>query len=58
MMNELESEDLICPITLQVFRDPVRAKDGHVYERQAIVTWILEHGTWNKSYDKTTFDIR
>ena len=56
MMNELESEDLICPITLQVFRDPVRAKDGHVYERQAIVTWILEHGTSPMTRQPLTLD--
>lgn len=38
-------DDLICPITLQVFRDPVIAADGHVYEREAITQWIREHGT-------------
>lgn len=37
--------DLICPITLELFRDPVVAGDGHVYEREAITQWILEHGT-------------
>lgn len=56
MMNEFESEDLICPITLQLFRDPVRAKDGHVYERQAIVTWILEHGTSPLTREPLTLD--
>ncbi len=39
------NDDLICPITLQIFRDPVIAGDGHTYERAAIVRWILEHGT-------------
>jgi hypothetical protein len=43
--NTDENDELICPITLELFRDPVRAKDGHVYERQAITKWILEHGT-------------
>lgn len=38
-------KDLICPITLQLFRDPVLASDSHVYERSAIQRWILEHGT-------------
>ncbi|CAF0968915.1 unnamed protein product [Adineta ricciae] len=38
-------EDLVCPITLEVFRDPVVAQDGHAYEREAITKWILEHGT-------------
>jgi hypothetical protein len=40
-----ENDDLICPITLELFRDPVIAEDGHVYEREAITRWILEHGT-------------
>ncbi len=39
------NDDLICPITLQIFHDPVIAGDGHTYERAAIVRWILEHGT-------------
>ncbi|CAF1189435.1 unnamed protein product [Didymodactylos carnosus] len=38
-------ETLTCPITLEVFRDPVRATDGHVYERAAIIRWIETHGT-------------
>lgn len=36
---------LKCPITLSTFRDPVLANDGHVYEREPITHWILEHGT-------------
>ena len=40
-----ENDDLTCPITLELFRDPVVAKDGHVYEREAITRWILQHGT-------------
>lgn len=40
-----ENDELICPITLDVFRDPVIAQDGHVYERTAITQWIIEHGT-------------
>jgi hypothetical protein len=40
-----ECHDLICPITLDVYRDPVLAGDGHVYERIAIFQWIKQHGT-------------
>ena len=40
-----EEYDLTCPITLRVFRDPVKATDGHTYEREAIVRWIKDHGT-------------
>ena len=37
--------ELICPITLQLLRDPVKASDGHIYEREAITRWISLHGT-------------
>ena len=45
MESEDGNDDLTCPITLQVFRNPVTAGDGHVYERDAIVQWITERGT-------------
>ncbi len=37
------NDDFICPITYQIFRDPVIAGDGYTYERAAIVRWILEN---------------
>lgn len=40
-----DDENLTCPITQQLFRDPVLAEDGHLYERAAITRWINEHGT-------------
>ena len=43
--NSVENDELICPITLRTFHDPVIAGDGHTYERSAIVRWINEHGT-------------
>lgn len=44
-LSNLVNEDLRCPITLELFRDPVLAGDGHVYEREAITRWISEYGT-------------
>ena len=32
--------ELLCPITLQLFEDPVRSPQGFVFERQAIVCWL------------------
>jgi hypothetical protein len=43
--QDIQNEQFICPITLQLFCDPVKAADGHFYERQAITTWISLHGT-------------
>jgi hypothetical protein len=43
--SDVKTDDLICPITLRIFSDPVVAADGRTYERAAIVRWIAEHGT-------------
>jgi hypothetical protein len=43
--SEVGNDELVCPITYEPFRDPVVAKDGHVYEREAITEWILQKGT-------------
>eukprot|EP01051_Picozoa_sp_SAG22_P004061 SAG22_NODE_209_length_15177_cov_9.282995_11_plen_285_part_00 len=32
--------EMVCPITLEVFVDPVVAADGHSYEREAIEVWL------------------
>ncbi|CAF3418223.1 unnamed protein product [Rotaria sp. Silwood1] len=46
MSNMNTSDDALrCPITMELFRDPVLAPDGHTYERQAIEQWIQRHGT-------------
>jgi len=34
----------VCPITLDAYRDPVFAGDGHIYERTAIILWIQQKG--------------
>lgn len=38
-------DDLRCPISLEVMRDPVMAADGHSYERAAIERWLAAHRT-------------
>lgn len=47
LMQRLEqvSEALCCPITHEVFVDPVVAADGITYERSAIVNWLSSHNT-------------
>jgi hypothetical protein len=32
--------EFVCPVTLQLLRDPVIASDGHTYERDAIERWL------------------
>jgi hypothetical protein len=35
----------VCPITQQIFHDPVVDLQGHNYERDAILEWLSLHGT-------------
>lgn len=41
----LAQEDLLCPITLEVFVDPVCTVHGTTYERTAIEDWFGKHTT-------------
>lgn len=34
-----------CPITTEIFNDPVVAADGYTYEREAILSFFQEYGT-------------
>ncbi|CAF0983740.1 unnamed protein product [Rotaria sordida] len=39
------TDTLKCPITCELFREPVTGQDGHTYERDAIITWLKKNGT-------------
>jgi hypothetical protein len=38
-------DSFYCPITMELMKDPVMAKDGFVYERNAIEMWLQQHKT-------------
>jgi serine/threonine protein kinase len=38
------TDSLKCPITCELFRDPVIGQDGHTYERNAITEWLRKRG--------------
>jgi len=38
-------DSLKCPITYELFHDPVIGSDGHTYERENITAWIKKHAT-------------
>lgn len=40
---------LVCPITQQIFRDPVVASDGNTYERMGLVLWLMKNNTSPKT---------
>mmetsp|Transcript_13775 Transcript_13775/g.20794 ORF Transcript_13775/g.20794 Transcript_13775/m.20794 type:complete len:589 (-) Transcript_13775:161-1927(-) len=54
LKNEIEAfyersltfpNEFLCPLTHEVFKDPVITKDGHTYERKAIEHWFNTHDT-------------
>eukprot|EP00977_Amphora_coffeiformis_P027176 scaffold34593_cov179-Amphora_coffeaeformis.AAC.14 len=38
-------EEYICPLTLDVMAEPLLSREGHNYEREAILNWVSENGT-------------
>ncbi|KAK9806977.1 hypothetical protein WJX72_009234 [[Myrmecia] bisecta] len=38
-------EEMCCPITQELMRDPVIAEDGHTYDRAAMEQWLSKHDT-------------
>ena len=38
-------EEFVCPITHSIMEEPLMTKDGFCFERNAILEWILVHGT-------------
>jgi hypothetical protein len=38
-------ESCKCPITQEIFKDPVIGEDGHTYERKTITDWLRKNGT-------------
>lgn len=39
------AEELLCPITNALMRDPVVVSSGHTFERRAIQKWMDAHRT-------------
>ena len=49
-------DELICPLTLDIFKDPVICMDGHTYEKAAITDWLRRNGTSPKTNSPLTDD--
>ena len=47
--DDLIPHEYLCPITLELMKDPVSAMDGHTYERSAISKWLKTKGTSPKT---------
>jgi len=40
MSINIDEEELRCPITRQIMKEPVVASDGHIYEKEFIEEWL------------------
>ncbi len=49
-------QDLICPISLNIIRDPVKCSDGHTYDRKFMEKWAQENETSPKIKNFLKFD--
>jgi serine/threonine protein kinase len=49
-------DSLKCPITCELFRDPVTGQDGHTYERDAITNWLQTNATSPITREPMTID--
>ncbi|KAF0694517.1 Aste57867_14599 [Aphanomyces stellatus] len=45
IIQVVQVDSFMCPITCDVMLDPVVAADGHSYERSAISQWLKHHNT-------------
>lgn len=45
-------DEFLCPITYELFREPVVAWDGHTYEKSAIEKWLLNRDTSPRTGEK------
>src|SRR5437868_2157923 len=41
----IDEDDLVCPITQYIMRDPVMTSNGETYERDAIEEWLKHNKT-------------
>lgn len=57
---KISHEHLYCPITRHIFKNPVIAGDGHVYEHVAIMKWLKTHNTspvTKQRIDKSVYNV-
>ncbi len=47
-------DEFLCPITVELMREPTVAADGHSYERDAIETWIKKNTSEGKTKSPRT----
>lgn len=44
-LSESAIQNLICPISMEIMRDPVTNRDGYTFEREAITGWLKSKHT-------------
>ncbi len=49
LRNKLAPPSFLCPINVEIMRDPVTCANGHSYERSSIEHWLATHNTSPKT---------
>ena len=44
-MDMPQSQDFICPISMEIMEDPISASCGHIFDRKSIEAWLNEQNT-------------
>ena len=44
-MEDEYPSDYVCPITMDLMLEPVKASDGYIYEKAAIIDWYKKNKT-------------
>ena len=46
---EIDIDSLYCPITCEIYNEPVLSTDGFIYEKDALEVWFENHNTSPKT---------
>ncbi len=57
IMDALQTEHFKCPISHQIFGDPVMAKDGFIYERTCIEEWLSQYDYSPQTKEKISKEL-
>ena len=49
--EEIVPSKFMCPLTSDIMEDPVMTRDGHSFEKLAILSWLSRHSTCPMTYE-------
>ena len=49
--EEIVPSKFMCPLTSDIMEDPVMTREGHSFEKSAILSWLSRHSTCPMTYE-------